>query len=77
MALQTAAETGDAAVTALLLDVGADINARPSAEDSRTAIQAAAERGQSKVAQMLISAGADTDTNFLSCQRTNLSSSCR
>jgi ankyrin repeat protein len=57
--MQEAAANGDAAVLALLLDAGADVES-PNAE-GQTALMAVARTGRTDAAKLLLDAGADPD----------------
>ena len=57
--LIAATKTGDAAMVALLLDAGADVNANDEARAGDTALRVAAERGDYEIAKILMDHGAD------------------
>lgn len=61
--LMVAIETGLEEAVNLLLDYGADVNARPRIRTTRTALQYAAELGNLDMVRLLISRGADVNSS--------------
>lgn len=61
-ALCVAVETGREDAVNMLLDYGADVNARPLIRTTRTALQFAAELGNADMVRLLISRGADVNS---------------
>lgn len=57
--LMVAAQKGDAAMTAFLLEVGAEVNVHDEDRAGDTALMLAVEKGEYEIAKMLIEHGAD------------------
>lgn len=62
-ALMVAIETGREDAVNMLLDYGADVNARPRIRTTRTALQYAAELGNMDMVRLLLSRGADANSS--------------
>lgn len=62
-ALMVAIETGREDAVNILLDKGADVNARPRIRTTRTALQYAAELGNMDMVRLLLSRGADVNSS--------------
>lgn len=61
-ALMVAVETGLEDAVNMLLDYGADVNARPRIRTTRTALQFAAELGNMEIVRLLLDRGADANS---------------
>lgn len=62
-ALMVAVETGLKDAVNMLLDYGADVNARPLIRTTRTALQFAAEIGNMEMVRLILSRGADVNSS--------------
>lgn len=62
-ALMVAVETGREDAVNMLLDYGADVDARPLIRTTRTALQFAAELGNADMVRLLLSRGADVNSS--------------
>lgn len=62
-ALMVAIKTGREDAVNMLLDYGADVNARPLIRTTRTALQFAAELGDADMVRLLLSRGADVNSS--------------